>query len=78
MNWNYRVTKRIWNHKYLTEPEVLYEIREVYYDEKGNIERIEKEPTIVERSVNELKSTLQKMIECTEKPTIDYSTEIEL
>lgn len=74
MSWNYRVTKRIYNHKYLHEPETLFEIREVFYDENGDISNIAETPDIIADSVDELKSTLNRMLENCEKPIIDYNT----
>lgn len=74
MSWNYRVTKRIHNHKYLHEPETLFEIREVYYDENGDISGIAETPDIISDSVDGLKSTLNRMLENCEKPIIDYNT----
>lgn len=74
MSWNYRVTKRIHNHKYLHEPETLYEIREVFYDENGDISGMAETPDVIGSSVEELKWTLQKMTECCDKPIIDHNT----
>lgn len=37
MSWNHRTFKRVHNHKYLHEPEILFEIREVFYDENGGL-----------------------------------------
>lgn len=74
MSWNHRVTKRIHNHKYLHEPETLFEIREVFYDENGDITAIAETPDIISDSVDGLKWTLNKMLESCEKPIIDYNT----
>jgi hypothetical protein len=74
MSWNYRVTKRIYNHKYLHEPETLFEIREVFYDENGDISSIAETPDIIADSVDKLKLTLNRMLENCEKPIIDYNT----
>lgn len=74
MSWNYRVFKRIHNHKYLHEPETLYEIREVFYDENGDIVGIADTPDIIAHSMEDLKWTLQKMNECCDKPIIDYDS----
>lgn len=74
MSWNHRVTKRIHNHKYLHEPETLYEIREVFYDENGDITGMAETPDIISDSIEGLKWTLQKMTECCDKPIIDHNT----
>ena len=74
MSWNYRITKEIRHHKYLHEPETLFGIREVYYDENGDISGISEMPDIIAESVDELKNILDRMIECCDKPVIDYNT----
>lgn len=74
MSWNHRVTKRIYHHKHLPEPETLYEIREVFYDENGDISGITETPHLVSDSVKGLKWTLRKMLDCCKKPIIDYNT----
>lgn len=74
MSWQYRVTTRIYNHKYLHEPETLFEIREVYYDENGDIIGITETPDVIAHSLEDLKWTLNKMLESCDKPVIDYNT----
>lgn len=74
MGWNYRITKRIYNHKYLHEPETLFEIREVFYDENGDISGMAETPDVIAHSIEDLKWTLNKMLESCDKPTIDYNT----
>jgi hypothetical protein len=74
MSWNYRVTTRLYNHKYLHEPETLYEIREVYYDENGDIVNFAEQPDIIGHSLQEVKDTLRRMVECCKKPIIEYNT----
>ena len=74
MSWNYRITKEIRHHKYLHEPETLFGIREVYYDENGDISGISEMPDIIAESVDELKNILGRMTECCDKPLIDYNT----
>lgn len=73
MSWNHRVTKRICGDKNLCE-ETLYEIREVFYDENGDISAITEKPQVIAESLDGLKWTLQKMLDCCEKPIIDYNT----
>lgn len=72
MSWQYRVTTRIHNHKYLHEPETFFEIREVYYDENGDIVAITETPDVIAHSLEDLKWTLNKMLESCDKPIIDY------
>lgn len=74
MSWNYRITTRLYTHKYLHDPETLYEIREVYYDENGDIVSFSEQPDIIGHSLQEVKDTLRRMIECCDKPIIDYNS----
>lgn len=76
--WNYRVVKAVYNHKYLHEPETLYQIREVYYDKNGKINGIAQTAEISSDSLDGLKFTLRKMIESLEKRTVDYKTGTEI
>lgn len=78
MSWNYRITTRLHTHPYLHEPETLYEIREVYYDEDGGIISMSENSDIIGHSLQEVKDTLRRMIECCDKPIIDYNTGEEL
>lgn len=73
MGWNYRVTKRIHNHKYLHEPETLFEIREVFYDENGDISGIAETPDVIAHSLEDLKWTLNMMLKSWDKPIIDHN-----
>ena len=70
VRWNYRVVKRIWNHKYLHEPMELFDICEVYYDENGDIDYMT-DSLITEESIDDLRKTLQWMLESLDKPVID-------
>lgn len=74
MSYEYTVAKQILKHKYLHEPKTLYSIREVYIDENGDVSHISENPYIVCESVEELKKHLQKMLDCCDKPIIDYNT----
>lgn len=74
MSWNYRITKEIRHHKYLHEPETLYGIREVYYDENGDISGMSEMPDIIGESIEEIKNILNLMIGCCDKDIIDYNT----
>jgi hypothetical protein len=76
--WNYRVFKRIHNHKYLHEPETLYEIREAFYDDSGKVNGWAEMPDVIADSLDGLKWTLSKMMEGCDKPIIDDNTKEEL
>lgn len=78
MNWNYRITKRIHNHEYLHEPETLYEIREVYYDESGKVQGWAEMPEVISESIDGLKWNLERMMESCNKPVIDYNSGAEV
>jgi uncharacterized hydantoinase/oxoprolinase family protein len=78
MSWNYRIFKRIHNHKYLHEPETLYEIRETYYDEDGSITMWAEIPDIISDNLEGVRWTLQEMMEACNKPVIDYNTKQEV
>jgi hypothetical protein len=69
-NWNYRVVKRIWNHKYLHEPMELFDLCEVYYDENGDVDYMT-EAYITEHSIEDMRETLQWMLDSLDKPIID-------
>lgn len=72
--WNYRVFKRIYNHKYLHKPETLYEIRETFYDDNGKVSGWAETPDVIADSLDGLKWTLNKMMEGCDKPIIDDNT----
>ena len=74
MSWNYRITKETKHHKYLHESETIYSIREVYYDENGDIVNMAEMPDVIAESIDELKNILGRMTECCDKPVIDYNT----
>lgn len=74
MSWNYRITKEVRHHKYLHEPETLYAIREVYYDDNGDIVNMAEMPDIIAENVEELQNILEQMTKCCKKPVIDYNT----
>lgn len=74
MSWNHRVIKRVHSHKYLHEAEVFYEIREVFYDDNGDISAIAETPDVMSDSLDGLKWTLNKMLESCDKPIIDHNS----
>lgn len=74
MSWNHRVVRRIYPNTHMDDS-IVYQIHEVYYDENGAINSITSEPiNIVEESVEDLKTTLQRIIKCLDNPIIDYDT----
>lgn len=74
MTWNYRLTKETIHNKYLAEPEIIYGIREVFYDENGDIVNMAEMPDVISDSVDGMKDILTKMLEGCDKPLIDYNT----
>ena len=74
MSWNHRVLKRIHRHKYLHDSETLYEIREAYYDKDGKINGWAETPDVISSSLDDLKWTLNKMLESCDKPIVDIDS----
>jgi hypothetical protein len=82
MSWNYRVVKNIHkvpvllqkNNPDLGEFDVFYTINEVYYDDNGGIVSIGRRSPVMGEDIEELKWSLQKMLEACDKPVIDYNT----
>ena len=74
MSWNYRLTKETIHNKYLAEPEILFGIREVFYDENGDISGFSEEPDVISDSIDGMKDILTKMLKSCNKPVIDYNT----
>jgi hypothetical protein len=74
MSWNYRLTKEVVTNKYLAEPDIIYGIREVFYDKDGKINGYAEQPDVISNSVEGMKDILNKMLESCDKPLIDYNT----
>lgn len=74
MSWNYRAFKSVYNDEYSDETETLFEIREVFYDDNGDITNIADPADVVADSLEGLKWTLNKMLESCGKPIVDYDT----
>jgi hypothetical protein len=54
---------------------ILYEIYEVYYRKDGTTEGLTEQPiSIGEESLEDLKTTLQRITKCLDNPIIDYDT----
>ena len=75
MSWNQRVVHRKYIHKD-NSIEEWYEIHEVYYDKKSNIDGMTKNPICpMGHTIEDLKTELQRMIDCLEKPILEYDDE---
>lgn len=68
MSWNFRVCKLI------EKDTPYYGIHEVYYDENNDIVSISGKTLVISDDIEGLKWNLEKMLECCEKPIIDYNT----
>lgn len=67
--WNYRVIRKPYDYKDLVFEE--YNVHEVFYDDNGNIESWTTEPiSPYGDTLEELKNTLEKMLEALEKPIL--------
>jgi hypothetical protein len=82
MSWNYRVVKNINKIPELLrksfpnggEFDIFYTINDVYYDDNGDIVNIGRKSPVMGEDIEELKWSLQKMLEACDKPVIDYNT----
>lgn len=67
MGWNHRVIKKVEK----DDTQVWYGIHEVYYDKDGNVDGYTMEPRrLLGENIDELRWTLEKMIEALEKPVL--------
>ena len=87
-HWNHRLCKETTVYNYGDGPEhtsVLYDIREVYYNDSGGVVGItengmvpsgcvEDEDDTVADAIGEVKITLERMMLALNKPTIDLDT----
>lgn len=71
MSWNYRVVKHCNEELELSDS---FNIHEVYYDEQGLIDSMTVDPVGLPHSdsVEDVRDILQKMLEATEKPVLNY------
>jgi hypothetical protein len=54
---------------------IYYAIHEVYYDEDGKVNGWTEEPIrILAESLEDLKFTLERLVECFDKPVLDEET----
>ena len=69
MSWNFRVIRKDLPTEEGTQD--WYSIQEVYYNDDGTPGAQTTDLEITGSSIDELKSTLEKMIECLDKPIIE-------
>jgi len=82
MSWNYRVIRTAnktpellrKNNPDVGEFDIFYTINGVYYDDNGDIVNIGRKSLVIGEDTEELKWSLQKMLEACYKPVIDYNT----
>ena len=68
--WNHRVVKTQYN------AEVCYGIHEAYYDDNRKVVSWTMRPVEVEgKSIQDLRKTLEQMLECLDKEVIDDQVE---
>lgn len=73
-DWNYRIVKRIWYNKLHEDHQEMFDLREVYYDENGDVDYMT-DAYITEHSIENMRETLQWMLESLEKPVIEEKNE---
>lgn len=78
MTWNYRVIQQTYYSLSIdNKKNIYYDIREVYYDSKGNIEGWDKE--CLEpfgETIKELKDKLNLMLEAFNKPILEETIDL--
>jgi hypothetical protein len=68
MSWNHRVVRREY-----PSGEVMYQIHEVYYNQARKADSCTQEPvSLMAEDLEDLRWTLQKMLACIDRPTLDY------
>ena len=76
MSWNYRVVKATYDVQGEKDEEVLFEIREVYYNKDGSIWAISENPITVtsDEGIDNMRQVLEWINAAVEKDVIDLST----
>jgi len=69
MTWNHRVMK----HHDCGED--WYGIHEVFYDENGEVDGWAESADVTGESLNDLRTALDWMLDCLDKPVLDYSND---
>ena len=76
MTWNHRLVRRVIHTPdpgIGVDPEVLFAIHEVYYDDNGKPENITAEPIAAAgETVEEVMTDLHRMLRACEKPVLEY------
>lgn len=72
MTWNHRVMRHESGPIGFCDDGCWYGIHEVYYDEQGNVDGYTKDALVTGDNIEDLKWALQKMLECLEKPVLEY------
>lgn len=73
MSWNYRIVKNQKGSKTGSQ-ELSFEIHEVYYDDKGNIESWTENPcSPYGETLEELKQDLKHMFKAFEEPVLEFT-----
>ena len=72
LSWNYRIVKNTYLNQILNTSETLFEIKEVYYNETGNIISFGNAPVPYGNSVEDVKQCLDMMQKALNEPVIEY------
>lgn len=73
MSWSYRVVKTVTKIP-LGNIDISYGIHEIFYDENNDVVSISEKAYAISDDIEGLKWNLQKMVECCDKPILDYHT----
>lgn len=72
--WNHRIIRHVESRTHMDDS-IYYAIHEVYYDENGKVNGWTEEPIrIMEESLEDLKVTLQRLLESFDNPVLDNET----
>jgi hypothetical protein len=72
--WNHRIIRHI-DPRANTDDSIYYAIHETYYDEDGKVNGWATEPVrIMEESLEDIKVTLQRLVESFDNPVLDAET----
>jgi hypothetical protein len=72
--WNHRIIRHIEKTTNMDDS-IYYAIHEVYYDENGKVQGWTEEPIrILAESLEDLKVTAERLVECFDNPVLDEET----
>jgi hypothetical protein len=72
--WNHRIIRHIEKTAHMDDS-IYYAIHEVYYDENGKVKGWTEEPIrILAESLEHLKVTAERLVECFDNPVLDEET----